>query len=95
MKSLSNIIFIPRKFFTCKMLEDDDLLDHVNKVKALADQLACLEVLVRDEDIVISLLESLPTSFEYLITVMKTMPMRKLTTNYVTARLMHEISKYK
>jgi hypothetical protein len=49
-RSLSNILFIHRKFFTCKMQEGEDLLDHINKVKALADQLACLEVLVRDED---------------------------------------------
>jgi hypothetical protein len=43
-KSLSNILFVRCKFFTCKMDEGDDLLDHVNKVKALADQLTCLEV---------------------------------------------------
>ena len=36
-KSLSNILFVRRKFFTCKMDEGDDLLDHVNKVIALAD----------------------------------------------------------
>jgi hypothetical protein len=37
-KSLSNIIFIRRKFFTCKMQEGNDLLIRVNKVKALANQ---------------------------------------------------------
>ena len=46
------------------MQEDNGLLDHVNKVKLLMDQLACLEVLVRYEDIVMSLLESLLVSFE-------------------------------
>jgi hypothetical protein len=46
------------------MQEGEDLFDHINKVKALADQLACLEVLVRDEDVVITLLESLPPSYE-------------------------------
>ncbi len=94
-KSLSNILFIRRKFFTCKMQESDDLLDHINKVKALADQLACLEVPVRDEDIVMTLLESLPASYEYLITALETMPMKELTMEYVTARLMHEVSKRK
>jgi hypothetical protein len=65
-RSLSNILFIRRKFFTCKMQEGEDLLDHINKVKALADQLACLEVPVRDEDVVMTLLENLPPSYEYL-----------------------------
>jgi hypothetical protein len=45
------------------MQEGEDLLDHINKVKALADQLACLEVPVRDEDVVMTLLESLPPSY--------------------------------
>ena len=94
-KSLSNILFVRRKFFTCKMDEGDDLLDHVNKVKALADQLACLEVPVREEDIVMTLLESLPTSYEFLITALETMPTKELTMEYVTARLMHEMSKRK
>ena len=94
-KSLSNILFVRRKFFTCKMDEGDDLLDHVNKVKALADQLACLEVPVREEDIVMTLLESLPASYEFLITALETMPMKELTMEYVTARLMHEMSKRK
>ena len=67
-KSLSNILFIRRKFFTIKMQEGDDLLTHINQVKALADQLTCLEVPVREEDVVMTLLESLPPSFESLIT---------------------------
>ena len=40
-KSLSNILFIRPKFFTIKMDEGDDMLDHINKVKSLVDQLTC------------------------------------------------------
>ena len=94
-KSLSNILFLRRKFFTCKMQEGDDMLDHINKVKTLADQLLCLEVPVKDEDVVMTLLESLPTSYEYLITALETRPMKELTLEFVTARLMHEVSKRK
>jgi len=92
-RSLSNILFIRRKFFTCKMQEGEDLLHHINKVKALADQLACLEVPVRDEDVVMTLLENLPPSYEYLIIALETLPMQDLTMEFVTARLMHEVSK--
>ncbi len=92
-RSLSNILFIRRKFFTCKMQEGEDLLDHINKVKALADQLTCLEVPMRDEDVVMTLLESLPPSYEHLITALETLPMQDLTMEFVTARLMHEVSK--
>lgn len=51
-KSLSNILFVCRKFFTCKMEEGYDLLNYINEVKALVDQLACLEVPVKNEDVV-------------------------------------------
>jgi transposase InsO family protein len=94
-RSLSNILFIRRKFFTCKMEEGDNLLDHINKVKALADQLTCLEVPLRDEDVVMTLLDSLPPSYEYLITALETRPINELTMDFVTARLMHEMSKRK
>ena len=70
-------------------------MDHINKVKALVDQLVCLEVTVRNKDIVMILLESLSALFVYLITAIKTMPMKKFTMDYMTARLMHEMSKRK
>lgn len=34
-KSLSNILFICSKIFTCEMQKCDDLLGHINQVKAL------------------------------------------------------------
>jgi hypothetical protein len=77
------------------MQEGEDLLDHINKVKALADQLACLEVPMRDEDVVMTLLESLSPSYKYLITALETLPMKNLIMEFVTARLMHEVSKKK
>jgi hypothetical protein len=94
-KSLSNILFIRRKFFTCKMQKREDVLDHINHVKALTDQLACMEVPVRDEDTVMTLLESLPPSYEYFITTLETKARKELTIDYVMARLMHEVSKRK
>lgn len=95
MKSLSNIFFIRRKFFTCKMQKDNNLLHHVNKVKAFADQLVCLKIPMRDEYIVMVFLESFPTSSKYLITAIATILMKEFTMDQVTVRLMHEISKRK
>ena len=63
-KSLSNILILRRKFFTIKMQEADDMLDHINKVKSFVDQLTCLELAIKDEDVVMTLLDSLPTSYE-------------------------------
>ena len=38
-KSLSNSLFVRRKFFTIKMQKGDDLMVHINQAKTLADQL--------------------------------------------------------
>ena len=61
-----------------------DLVDN-----QFVDQLACLEVPMRDKDIIMTLLRSLLLSYEYLITTLKTMPMRELMMYYMTTCLMH------
>ena len=94
-KGLANILFLRRKFFTIKMQESDDLLQHINKVKTLADQLEALDVAVIEGDIVMTLLESLPSSFENLIMAMETKDIKELTLTYVTSRLIHEVTRKK
>ena len=92
---MSNILFIRRKFITIKIDESDDILEHINKVKSLADQLTCLEVPMKDEDVIMNLLHSLSPSFDHLITMLEMRPMNELTLDFITARLMHEVSKRK
>ena len=94
-KGLANVLFLRRKFFTMKMQETDDLLQHINKVKTLADQLDALDVPVTEGDIVMTILESLPPSFENLIVAMETKDIKELTLTYVTSRLMHEVTRKK
>ena len=92
---MANILFLRRKFFTIKMEEGADLLEHINNIKALADQLACLDVPMKEEDIVMTLLDSLPPSFEHLITALETLTLADLKMEFVVSRLMHEVSKRK
>lgn len=77
------------------MQENDDLLDHINKVKTLADQLIYLKVPMISEDIEMTLLERLPPLYEYLITVLEMITIKELTIEYITSRSMHEMSKRK
>jgi hypothetical protein len=62
-------------------------LDHVIKVEAFAYQLACLEILMWEEDIVMTLFTSVLASYEYLITALETMTMKELTKEYIMPRL--------
>ncbi len=43
-KTIGNKLFLRRRFFTIKMQEGDHMLVHINTVKALADQLRCIDV---------------------------------------------------
>jgi hypothetical protein len=63
------------------MQEGEDLLTHINMVKALADQLRSIEVKIEDEDVYMVLLMSLPP---FLITwsrVWSPCPPKMLTFN--------------
>ena len=68
---------------------------HINHVKELADQLPSFVVPVREEDILLTLLESLPPSFENLIIALETLRLEDLTMAFVTARMIHEVTKRK
>ena len=94
-KSLSNILFLRHKFFIIKMEKGTDIVEYINKIKSLADQLLVLEVPLRGDDVVMTLLDSLPSSFDYLIMALETRPFKELTMEFVTIRLVHEVSKRK
>ena len=72
------------------MQEDDDVLNHNNKVKVFADQFPFLEVYVQEKYIIMIMFENLPVSYKYFM-----MPMKELMMEYVTSCLMYEMSKCK
>ena len=50
---------------------------------------------MKNEHVVMTSLESLSSSYKYLSSALKTMSTKELTIEYVTALLMHEMSKRK
>ena len=71
------------------------MLGHINRVKALADQLNSAHVAIMDGNIVMTLLESLPSLYEYLIVAMESRPIQQLTLDYMTSQLLHELLRHK
>ena len=61
----------------------------------LVDQLACLRIPMRDENIIMTLFENLLTSYEYLIRYLEIMPIEKLAMEFMMVRLMREMLKRK
>ncbi|KAG6615844.1 gag-pol polyprotein [Phytophthora cinnamomi] len=93
-KSLANKLFLRRRFFTTMMAEGDDVLEHINKIKTLAEQLDAVGAPVSEDDLVITLLGSLSESYQFLITVLESRA-DSLSWELVTARLLHEDMKRK
>lgn len=77
------------------MVKYDNVFDHINKVKSLMDQLTCSKVPMKVKDMVMTLLDSLPLSLDYLITTLDRRQMKEATLDFIIARLIHEVSKRK
>jgi hypothetical protein len=77
------------------MQEGDDMLVHINTVKALADQLRSIEVNIMDEDVYMVLVMSLPPSFDNLVISLESMSTKDVDLQFIIARLFHEMSKIK
>ena len=88
-KNLANKLFLRRKFFTMQKAEEDSMLEHVNKVKTLAEKLEAIGAGVSEDDVVMTLLMSLPETYGNLITALESRA-DNLTLEFVTARLLHE-----
>uniref|UniRef100_H3H994 CCHC-type domain-containing protein n=1 Tax=Phytophthora ramorum TaxID=164328 RepID=H3H994_PHYRM len=93
-KSLANKLFLRRRFFTTMMEEGDDVLEHINKLKTLAEQLDAVGAPVSEDDLVITLLGSLSESYQFLITALESRA-DSLSWELVTSRLLHEDMKRK
>ncbi|KAG6578271.1 Copia proteinlike [Phytophthora cinnamomi] len=93
-KSLANKLFLRRRFFTTMMAEGDDVLEHINKIKTLAEQLDAVGAPVSEDDLVITLLGSLSESYQFFITALESRA-DSLSWELVTSRLLHEDMKRK
>jgi hypothetical protein len=77
------------------MQEGDDMLVHINTVKALTDQLRSIEVNITDEDVYMVLLMNLLPSFDNLVTSLEFMSTKDVHLQFIITRLLHEVSKRK
>jgi hypothetical protein len=92
-KTIGDKLFLRRRFFTIKMQEGDDMLVHINMVKALADQLRSIEVNITQEDVYMVLFMSLPPSFDNFVTSLESMSTKDVHFQFIIPRLLHEVSK--
>jgi hypothetical protein len=67
-KNLSNKIFLKRQLYSLRMKEGTKIVDHLNVFNTLICQLTNMEVKFEDEDKAVTLLCSLPESWDHLVT---------------------------
>jgi len=71
-KTLSKKIFYRRKLYASRMTSGQDMTEHVNHIKTLAEHLQAIDDEIAEKDLVIILISSLPDEYNHLITALET-----------------------
>ncbi len=90
-KGLAAKVYLRRRFFNIKYIDNGvgSMQSHINLVRDLADQLDAIGAAVTDEDMAMTLLCSLPESYDYLIVALESR-VDELSFDFVSTRLLSE-----
>ena len=66
-KSMVNKLFLQKKLYNLRMKDGDSVTEHLNTFNTVISQLSFVDVKISDEDKCISLLSSLPDSWDNLV----------------------------
>jgi hypothetical protein len=88
-KGLSRQIYLRRQLYTLKLSEGDTIQQHINRLGEIVEQLANVGIETTDSDIAMSLLASLPESYETFIMALESCS-EAITSEFVKSRLLQE-----
>jgi hypothetical protein len=92
-RGLAQKIHLRRKLFNIKYKEGTTMQAHLNTFRDIVDQLEAIEFGVKDDDLAILALCSLPSRFDGLVIQLESMPAEQLTFATVSARLLSEYDR--
>jgi hypothetical protein len=90
--ALANKLSLKKKYFRCEMKEGDRLTEHLKQMKVLKDQLSAIGAVIEEEDQIVTLLGSLPSSYATIVTALET-KIDNLTLQFVKQALINEEQK--
>ena len=89
-KGLSAQVFLRRKLVNLRFEESESMQTHLNTIRDIVDELAAINVVIKDEELAIITLCSLPNRFDSLIVSIESRPANEITFEYVSNRLLGE-----
>jgi hypothetical protein len=89
-RSLSNVVFLRRKFINARMHKGDSMGAHLGKVKDLYHRLCSIGANIPESDLVLVILSSLPAEYDMLVVTFEARNIEELTYDVVATRLLHE-----
>ena len=90
--TLSNKLFLKKKYFRAVMKEGASIEEHLKYMKETTDKLAAINAVISEEDQIVTLLGSLPDSFDPLVTALEAR-VETLTLTYVDQALVSEVQR--
>lgn len=94
-KGLATQIFLRRKLINLKFVDSEPMQNHINKIRELADQLDSIGDTVKDKELAIIVLCSLPERYDSLILSLEARSPSDLTFDFVAGRLLAEEERQK
>ena len=89
-KGLAAKVFLRRKLLNLKLAGGTRMQDHINTVRDLSEQLTAIGSPIGDGDLAITLLCSLPESYDFITIALESRPPEEVTFDVVSARLLAE-----
>lgn len=70
--TLANKLLLKKKYFRCEIEEGESLTEHLKRMKELTEQLGAIGAVTEEEDQIVTLLGSLPSSYATVVTALET-----------------------
>lgn len=92
-KGISSQFYLLKQLTSIKYKEDESMAKHLLKFEGIVSELQSSEIKMHELLIVFNLLETMPKSYQHIVTVLESLPPEQCTLEFVKCRLLSESVK--